>query len=235
MKHPSSKLLALLLGCALASPVLAAGTHPVTGEALADDQTFTYRLLDEHSSVDPGLVEDVSGAEVVRDLFEGLMNQDEDGNLIPGVATGFEASDDKMTYTFTLRKNAKWSNGDPVTAHDFVYAWQRAASPELASPYSWYIELMSIENGGDVLSGDKAPTELGVSAPDDHTFVVNLTTPLPYFPQMTTHGTTFPVHRGTIEAHGADWTKPENIVSNGAYVLTEHVPNERSVRERNTM
>ena len=127
---------ALLLASTLATPVLAAGTHPTTGEPLADDQTFTYRILDEHSSVDPGLVEDVTGSELVRDLFEGLMNQDEDGNLIPGVATGFEASDDKMTYTFMLRKDAKWSNGDPVTAHDFVYAWQRAASAELASPYS---------------------------------------------------------------------------------------------------
>ena len=172
-------LSALALSAALAGPALAAGTHPTTGEALADDQTFTYRILDEHTSVDPGLVEDVTGSEVVRDLFEGLMNQDENGALIPGVALNFEASDDKMTYTFNLRRDAKWSNGDPVTANDFVYAWQRAASPELASPYSWYLELMSIENGADIIAGDKAPTEMGVSALDDYTFQVRLTQPLP--------------------------------------------------------
>ena len=236
MKLSASMFSALLLSSSLiATPALSAGTHPTTGEALADDQTFTYRVLDEHSSVDPQVVEDVSGSEIVRDLFEGLMNQDADGNLIAGVATHFEANDAKDVYTFTLRQNAKWSNGDPVTAQDFVYAWQRAVNPELASPYSWFMELMSIENASAILAGDKPVSELGVSAVDDHTFQVRLTAALPYFPQMTTHATTFPVHSATVEAHGNEWTKPENIVSNGAYILTEHLPQERSVRERNPM
>jgi oligopeptide transport system substrate-binding protein len=210
-------------------------THPETGEVLASDQSFTYRVGDESPSIDPGLVEDVDGADVVRDLFEGLYNQDAAGNLIPGVALSHEVSDDGLVYTFTLRDNAKWSNGDPVTAGDFVYAWQRAASPELASPYSWYIDLMSIENGGDVIAGDMDTTELGVTAIDDTTLEVRLTQPLPYFPQMVTHGTTFPVHQATVEEFGSDWVLPENMVSNGAYVLTEFVPQERLVRERNPM
>ena len=210
-------------------------THPVTGEALASDQTFTYRVGDESPSIDPGLVEDVDGADVVRDLFEGLYNQDAAGNLIPGVALSHEVSDDGLVYTFTLRDNAMWSNGDTVTAGDFVYAWQRAASPELASPYSWYIDLMSIENGGAVIAGEMAPSELGVTAIDDTTLEVRLSQPLPYFPQMVTHGTTFPVHQATVEAFGSDWVLPENMVSNGAYVLTEFVPQERLVRERNPM
>ncbi|MCF6302476.1 MAG: peptide ABC transporter substrate-binding protein [Devosiaceae bacterium] len=205
------------------------------GVTLADDQTFTYRDLDEFSSLDPQIIEDVSGSDIARDLFEGLLNQDRDGNLIPGVAESWEASDDKMTYVFKLRDNAKWSNGDAVTANDFVYAWRRAADPATASPYSWYMDLMSIENVADVLSGDKDPSELGVRAIDDLTFEVKLTTPLSYFPQMVTHATTFPTHQATIEEFGDEWTRPENIVSNGAYVLTEHVPNERSVRERNPM
>ncbi|MGI1662524.1 peptide ABC transporter substrate-binding protein [Palleronia sp. KMU-117] len=225
----------LLASTFLASPLLAAGTHPVTGEALADDQTFTYRVLDEHSSVDPQVVEDVSGSEIVRDLFEGLLNQNELGELVPGVALGWEASDDKQTYTFTLRDNAKWSNGDPVVAGDFVYAWQRAVDPALASPYAWFMELMSIENAAAIIAGEKPITDLGVTAIDDRTLEVRLSAPLPYFAQMVTHATTFPVHRATVEAHGAEWTKPGNIVSNGAYVLTEHVPAERSVRERNPM
>ena len=218
-----------------AAPVLAAGTHPVTGEALADNQTFTYRVLDEHSSVDPQIVEDVSGSEIVRDLFEGLMNQDADGNLIPGVATGFTTNDEKNVYTFTLRDNAKWSDGAPVTAGDFVYAWRRLADPETASPYSWFAELMSIEGVGPILAGEASPDTLGVSAVDDHTLEVRLTASLPYFALMTTHSSTFPSPQWAIEAHGAEWTKPGNIVSNGAYVLTEHIPNERSVRERNPM
>ena len=210
-------------------------THPVTGATLATEQVFTYRVLDEHSSLDPGVVEDVSGSEIVRDLFEGLMNDDADGNLIPGVATGYTVSDDKLTYTFTLRDNAKWSNGDPVTAGDFVYAWRRAASPELASPYAWYMSLMAVEGVDAVIAGEAPLDSLGVSAPDDHTLVVQLSTPLPYFVQMTTHATTFPVPQAVIEEFGDAWTQPDHIVSNGAYVLSEHVPQERSVRVRNDM
>lgn len=236
MKSTPRILVAMLLGAtATTGSAFAAGTHPVTGETLAEHQVFTYRVLDEHSSVDPQIVEDVSGSDIVRDLFEGLMNQDAQGSLVPGTATSYTVSDDKLTYTFSLREDAKWSNGDPVVAGDFVYAWRRAVSPELASPYSWFMELMSIENAAGIIAGDVPVDELGVSAPDDRMLVVRLSQPLPYFPQMVTHATTFPVNPAVVEAHGADWTKPENIVSNGAYVLTEHIPNERSVRERNPM
>ncbi len=210
-------------------------THPETGDVLASEQTFTYRDLDESPSIDPGVAEDSAGGDILRDLFEGLMNQDADGNLIPGVATGYEVSDDNLVYTFTLRDNAKWSNGDPVVAGDFEYAWKRAASPELASPYSWFIELMSLENASEVIAGDVEPSELGVTAIDDMTLEVRLTQPLPYFAQMTTHFTTFPVHKATVDAHGSEWTQAGNMVSNGAYKLTEFVPQERMVRERNEM
>jgi len=211
-----------------------AATVPA-GTVLAENQTFTYRQLDEFSSVDPQIVEDVSGSELVRDLFEGLLNQDADGNLVPGVATRWEANADKTVYTFYLRDNAKWSNGEPVTAGDFVYGWRRAADPATASPYSWYMDLMAIENVAGVLSGDKDPSELGVTAIDDLTLEVRLSAPLPYFAQMVTHATTFPTPQKVIEEFGDDWTKPENIVSNGAYTLAEHVPNERSVRVRNPL
>ena len=210
-------------------------THPETGEKLASDQTFTYRDLDESPSIDPGMAEDSAGGDIVRDLFEGLYNQDAAGNLEPGVALSHTVSDDNLVYTFTLRDNAKWSNGDTVTAGDFEYAWKRAASPELASPYSWFIELMSLENASEVIAGDVALSELGVTAIDDTTLEVRLTQPLPYFAQMLTHYTTFPVPQATIEEFGTDWTKPGNMVSNGAYILTEHVPQERLVRERNEM
>ncbi len=219
---------------AFASPALAAGTAP-NGMPLADDQTFTYRVLDEHSSVDPQIVEDVSGSEIVRDLFEGLYNQDADGNLVPGVALSHTVSDDKLTYTFTLRDNAVWSDGKPVTAGDFEYAWKRLADPETASPYQWFISVMGLKNGEAVMGGEAPVDDLGVKAIDDNTLEVTLASPLSYFPLTTTHASTFPSPKWVIDEFGADWTKPENIVSNGAYVLTEHVPQERSVRERNPM
>jgi oligopeptide transport system substrate-binding protein len=215
------------------SPAMAAKSHPQTGEPLAEDQTFTYRILDEHSSLDPQIVEDVTGADIVRDLFEGLMNQDSNGALIPGVATHFETNDAKDVCTFYLRDNAKWSDGKAVTASDFVYAWRRLADPKTASPYSWFAELMSIEGVGPVLAGEAAPDTLGIKAIDDRTFEVRLSASLPYFALMTTHGSTFPSPSWAIEKHGEKWTQPGNIVSNGAYVLTEHIPQERSVRERN--
>ena len=210
-------------------------THPETGVTLASDQSFTYSILDDFPSIDPALVEDVEGASVARDLFEGLMTEDATGTVKPGVATGYTVSDDGLTYTFTLRQNAKWSNGDPVVAGDFVYGMQRAADPETASEYAWYLTVMGLANAEAVTAGEMPVDALGVSAPDDYTVVLTIDAPRPYFPQMTTFPTTFPAHRATIEAYGDDWTKPEYMVSNGAYKLAEYVPQEKLVRVRNEM
>lgn len=209
--------------------------HPITGEVLAADQTFTYWSLDEHSSFDPQIMEDTSGSDHARQLFEGLLNHDADGNLVPGVAETFTVNDAKTVYTFKLRPNAKWSNGDPVTAKDFVYAWRRAVDPETASPYATYIQLMNIKNSADIIAGKKDVEQLGVLAVDDYTFQVTLADSVPHFPMMVNHATVFPTHQATIEAHGKAWTKPENMVSNGAYKLTKHVVNERVEMIRNDM
>ena len=219
----------------LAAGAEAAGTHPATGEALSDNQSFTYRLLDQFPTLDPQLNEDVSGFHVIRDLFEGLLNQDANGSLVPGVATHYAALDGNTTYSFTLREDARWSNGDPLTAHDFVYAWRRAVDPATASPYGWYLELTQMANAKEILAGKKPPASLGVSAADDRTLVVTLNRPLPYFPAMTTYATLFPVHRATVEAHGQQWTAPGNMVSNGAYMLKEVVLNEFHSRVKNPM
>ncbi|MBB4052672.1 oligopeptide transport system substrate-binding protein [Devosia subaequoris] len=233
MKSATQKFVAVATAALLGTTALAVPTFAANvpeGVTLADEQTFTYRVLDEHSSVDPQIVEDVTGSELVRDLFEGLLNQNADGELVPGVATEWSANEDNTQWTFKLREDAKWSDGTAVTAGDFVYAWKRLVNPELASPYAWFGELMSIENAAEIIAGDMEPSELGVEAPDEHTLVVNLSAPLPYFPAMTTHASTFPSPQWVIEEHGDAWTRPENIVTNGAYVLTEHVPQERSVR-----
>ena len=204
-------------------------------ENLAAEQTFTYRILDEIPTLDPQLNEDSEGYDVLRDLFEGLFNQDSTGKLAPGVAKEFQSANNNRTFTFLLRNDARWSNGDPLTAHDFVYAWRRAVDPKTASPYSWYISLATVKNADDIIAGKKPPEDLGVKAVDDFTLEVQLDQSLPYFPEMTTYATLFPVHQATIENHGIKWTRPENIVSNGAYILTEHVPNEFHKRKRNAM
>ena len=132
-----STIAAAVAVCALSSGLaVAQAVHPVTGEALSDNQTYTYRDLDNVPTLDPQLIQDNSGHDIARNLFEGLENQDEKGDLVPGVAESYTISPDNKTYTFNLRKDARWSNGDPLVAGDFVYAWQRAADPATASEYA---------------------------------------------------------------------------------------------------
>ena len=186
---------------------------------LADDQTFSYHEPDQPASFDPQLVEGVPGAHMVQQLFETLMIQDEKGNLVPGVATGYEANGDSTEFTFTLREDARWSNGDPVTAGDFVYAWRRVADPATASQYAWFVELAGLRNASEIIAGEAEPDTLGVEALDDRTLKVSLVAPKPYFPKMVAHTTLAPVHQATVEEYGDARTDPANIVSNGAYVL----------------
>lgn len=225
MTHRGILTTSTLVTLALGAPVWAQDTHPVTGEPLAADQTFEYRLLDQFPSIDPQLIEETAGGHVARQIFEGLLTQNADGTLRPGVAEEW-SSEDNQTWVFTLREDARWSNGDPVTAQDFVFAWQRAADPATASEYAWYVELSQIQNAAAAIAGEVSPEELGVRALDDRTLEVTLTQPLPYFPQMTVHYTFMPTHQPTIEAHGANWTSPEHIVSNGAYTLDQIAVNE---------
>ena len=212
-------------GLLLSSTALYAGSH-TGGATLADDQSFTYRLLDQFPTLDPQLNEETAGFHVIRQIFEGLTTQDSEGELAPGVAESWTPSEGNTVWTFKLRDDAKWSNGDAVTAGDFVYAWNRAVDPATASPYGWYLEITEIVNAAAILAGDAEPGSLGVEAVDDQTLKVTLNTPLPYFPKMTTYATLYPAHQATIEAHGGDWTKPENIVSNGAYSLESLTLNE---------
>ncbi|TFL19385.1 peptide ABC transporter substrate-binding protein [Jannaschia formosa] len=231
MFRRSALMLSAATAMALTLPATAAEVPE--GTNLAEEQVFRYRLLDQFPTLDPQLNEETAGSHVIRQLFEGLMNQDAQGNLVPGVATGFEASEGNTVYTFTLRDDARWSNGEPVTAQDFVYAWRRAADPATASPYQWYVELTQIENAAEIVAGEMDPSELGVEAVDNKTLRVTLTNPLPYFPAMTTYATLFPAPQATIEEHGDDWTDPANMVSNGAYVLDSLSLNETFTLTKN--
>ncbi|SNR50018.1 peptide ABC transporter substrate-binding protein [Paracoccus sediminis] len=195
--------------------------QPAEGETLADSQTYTYWLLDAIKSLDPAKNTDVEGSDVLRQLFEGLMNEDATGAMVPGVAETHQESEDGLTYTFTLR-DAKWSNGDPVTAGDFVYAWRRVVNPDTASEYAWFLELMNVANATRIIAGELPPDQLGVRAIDDRTLEVTLSTRTPYFLKTLSHATTFPVPQAVVERLGDAWTQPGNLVGNGAFVLESH-------------
>ncbi|MEI6800147.1 MAG: peptide ABC transporter substrate-binding protein [Pseudomonadota bacterium] len=225
----------LLLSTLLVAVALPAWAdkNPRTGEELADNQAYTYRMLDSVKSLDPQLISSVEDSDVARGLFEGLFNEDGDGNLVPAGAVSFDVSDDKLTYTFHLRPESKWSDGTPVTAADYVYGWQRLVDPALASEYAYYLELAQVKNAADITAGKKPATDLGVKAVDDLTLEVTLDNPIPYFTKMLTNTSTFPAPKAAIEKFGADWTKPENIVTNGAYLLKEFIDGEKYVEEKN--
>ncbi|KGJ03685.1 oligopeptide transport system substrate-binding protein [Paracoccus halophilus] len=211
--------IATALAAVLALPAFAA--TPAEGEQLAEDQSLDFWILDAIKSLDPQLTSSRTDSDLIRQLFEGLLNEDAKGAMIPGAAESWEVSEDGLTYTFHLRE-AKWSNGDPVTAGDFVYAWQRAANPATASEYAWFIELMNITNAAEIVAGEKPPEELGARAVDDRTLEVTLSKPTPYFLKTLSHSTTYPAPQKVIEAEGDAWTQPGKLVGNGAYVLESH-------------
>lgn len=175
-------------------------------------------------SLDPHKTSTVTEANILRDLFNGLVAQDAKAELVPGAAESWTVSEDGLTYTFKLRAGAVWSDGSPVTADDFVFAWQRVVSPDTAAEYAYM--LTPIVNAEAITAGTKKPEELGVKAIDASTFEVKLNATTPYFLEMLTHQATYPVSRANVEKFGADFTKPGNMVSNGPYTLTAFTPND---------
>nr|HAT2260835.1 oligopeptide ABC transporter substrate-binding protein OppA [Citrobacter freundii] len=220
-------LTALVAGNVATAAVVPAGVQ------LAEKQTLVRNNGSEVQSLDPHKIEGVPESNINRDLFEGLLISDVDGKPSPGVAEKWENKDFKV-WTFHLRKDAKWSDGTPVTAEDFVYSWQRLANPNTASPYASYLQYGHIVNIDDIIAGKKPVTDLGVKALDDHTFEVTLSEPVPYFYKLLVHSSVSPVPRAAVEKFGEKWTQPANIVTNGAYKLKDWVVNERIVLERNT-
>ncbi|KEY60748.1 periplasmic murein peptide-binding protein [Serratia sp. DD3] len=217
--------------CALAiSAVMgnAMAAQVPAGTLLAEKQEIVRHIKDEPASLDPIKAVGLPEAQVARDLFEGLVNQDAQGNVIPGVAVSWQ-SNDNQTYIFTLRKDARWSNGDVVTAKDFVYSWQRLVDPKNTSPFAWFAQLAGIQNAEEIIAGKMPVDKLGVVALDDHTLKVQLNKPVPYFASLTANFSLFPVPKATVEKYGSDWTKVGNLVGNGAFKLQDRVVNEKLV------
>jgi oligopeptide transport system substrate-binding protein len=192
-----------------------------SGTELADNQVLNWGNGAEPQSLDPHKGEGVGGSNIKRHLFEGLVNVAPDGENIPGAAESWEISEDGLSYTFSLRENARWSNGDPVTADDFVYSLRRSLDPATLSRYTFILN--PIVNASEIAAGTLPGADLGVRAVDDYTLEIKLDSVTPYFLGLLTHHAAYPVHPASAEEHGELYTRPGNLVSNGAYQLEDWV------------
>jgi oligopeptide transport system substrate-binding protein len=170
----------------------------------------------EPESLDAHKARSLQAAAVLRDIGEGLVSYTSTGELTSGVAESWDVSDDRLTYTFHLRTNAKWSNGDPVTAEHFVFAVKRLIDPATAAFYAEFL--------GDVSA---------LKAVDDNTLTITLKRPTPYLLSLLTHPSTFPMHPGSLAEHGDSFARPGKLLSNGAYVLSDWIPGSVLILKRN--
>lgn len=214
----------------LCSTAQAAQVPPDT--ALAERQDIVRHIKDEPASLDPLKAVGLPEIQVIRDLFEGLTSQDEHGKIVPGVAQSWQSSDNQ-SWIFTLRQDARWSDGEPVTAQDFVYSWRRLVDSKNASPFAWFAGLAAIHNAEAITQGKLPSESLGVTALDNYRLKITLDRPVAWFPSLTAHVSLYPVPQKVIEKWGADWTKPGHLVGNGAYQLQSRVVNEKIVLTRN--
>ncbi|HEV7253816.1 MAG TPA: peptide ABC transporter substrate-binding protein [Mesorhizobium sp.] len=214
--------LALALGAFHSAAVLPAAAQEVVLNRGNDTDPTT---LDHHKT------STVAEGNLMRDLYEGLVTQNAKAEVVPGVAESWEVSDDGLTYTFKLREDAKWSNGDPVKASDFAFAFGRIQDPKTAAPYANM--LFPIVNAEAINKGEKQLADLGVRAIDDRTLEIKLSAPTPYFLELLTHQTAYPLHQASVESHGDDFVRPGNLVTNGAYMLESFTPNDKIVMRKN--
>ena len=179
-----------------------------------------YNLGEDPETIDPTLNTSSGAGSIIENAFEGLMRLDENEKAVPGVAEKMDISDDQLVYTFTLRKDAKWTDGEPVTAKDFEYSWIRALTKETASEYAY--QLFYIKNAENFYEGKATREELGIEVVDDHTLKVTLEAPTAYFAELTAFTTYFPLREDIVSANPEGWaTEPETYVSNGPFKLTQ--------------
>lgn len=202
------------------------------GAQLATVQELVRANGYEPATLDPNLAESNVEFYIFNDVFEGLLRVGKNGEVIPALATKWVQQGN--VWTFYLRPEAKWSNGDPVTADDFVYSWRRLTDPKTASPYGSYLASAYVLNAAEINAGSKPPTELGVKALDAHRLQVTLVEPNSYLLKQLVHFPVLPVNRNVVEKYGKNWTQPQNFVGNGAFRLTQWVVNEKVVVERNS-
>ena len=223
---------AAALAAAMALSLVGCGskTPAETPTATPADETASGGVLNvmvevEVASLDPQVADDGTSFEVIADFTDGLKQMDEKGGVENALCAEETVSEDGLTYTFKLR-DAKWSNGDPVTAADFVFGWQRAVDPKTASEYSYMMsDIGQIKNAAEIIKGEKPVTDLGVKAVDDKTLEVTLNVPVSYFDQLLYFPTFYPVNQKFYESCGDSYaTSPETVLSNGAFILTSYEP-----------
>ena len=227
-------LLALLAACGRApdapppAPIQVGGA---SGTELAATQILRKGNGAEPETLDPHRSESVIASNILRDLFEGLTLEAADGRIVGGAAERWEVSPDGLTYTFHMRADGRWSNGDPVTARDFEYGLRRSCDPATLNTYASI--LYPIRNAEAVISGKLPPSALGVTALDERTLLIELSGPTPYFLGLLTHSTAYAVHRPSVEQHGNQHARAGRLVSNGAYSLGEWVVQSHIRLDRN--
>ena len=209
-----------MVGCG-GGPEQTVAVGGTSGDELAQNQVLRWGNGAEPGSLDPHRTIGVPGSNISRDLFEGLMSEAPDGTVIGGAAASWEISEDGKTYRFSLRPEARWSNGDPVTADDFVYSLRRSLDPATLSSYTFILN--PILNAEEVAAGQLPTSEVGVRALDTHTLEIQLENATPYFLGLLTNSASYPVHPRSVETHGNQYARPGNLVSNGAYRLEEWV------------
>ena len=185
----------------------------------------------EPETLDPQRVSGVSTANILRDLYEGLTGVSPRGEVIPAAAERWAVSDDGLEYTFTLREGLRWSNGDAVTAEDFVAGLRRTVDPSTGSGYA---SMLGVIADAEAITSRRLPPErLGVEVLDARTLRIRLVAPTPYLPGLLTHAAAYPIHRASLKKYGRDFARVGRLVSNGAYRLAEWTVQSRVVLERN--
>ena len=242
------KLLSIVLASALTLSMIGCGSSAVSGVSEQNDTTsnetdpadskksaegnLNVMLETPVESLDPQQATDGTSFEVIADYTDGLMQMDADGKAVNALADRVDVSEDGLTYTFHIRNDANWSNGRPVTAADFVFAWQRAVDPEVASEYSYMLsDIGQIVNAQEIIDGTKDKHELGVKAVDEKTLEVKLNVPVSYFLSLMYFPTFYPVNQTFFESCADTYaTSPETTLSNGAFILDEYQPAATTIR-----
>ncbi len=226
MKRISTKH-AVAAAIALGFATLATAATVPPGVQLDAKQELTRNNGSEPETLDPALASGVPANNVIRDMFEGLTAIDGKGRIVPGVAESWKQTA-PTTWVFKLRKNAKWSNGDALTAEDFIYGMRRFVDPATASKYAATYGVF-IQNGKEIVAGKMPATELGVKALDPYTLEIRTPYPVGFLPDVVSNLQLGPAHKATIEKFGKDWTKPGNMVSNGAFTMSDWQVNSKIV------
>lgn len=214
------------------STFLFAALLSVIAQPVIAEDSLRIGLPGEPETLDPHLYNLRLEETLLNDLFLGLTTFNAEGAIVPGAAKRWETSPDGLTWKFYLRDDLQWSDGRVLNAHDFVYAFRRLQDPKTAASLAYFMHML--KNAEAINSGKLPVSELGVKAPSDHILELTLEKPYPFLLERLLYPTAYPVPQHAIEAHGKQWTKPENWVSNGAYKLDNWVPRSHIAMKANS-